>query len=527
MSLLESERLVLRELDLDDAEFILELLNEPAFVRFIGDKGVRTLADAREYLQKGPMDSYRRLGFGLYLASLRADGTPIGMCGLVKREGLADVDVGFALRSRYWSQGYAAGSGRGRARLRQTYPEPRTHRRHRESRQPGVHRGPRKNRSRVRAHGSIVGRRAGAQAVRAGGARESTVTAQFTPILGILYALSEAGLLWLRRSGKAAADADRGSLPLIWVVIFVSICAAFALAPALPRLALGAAGACRAAGATVFAAGIIVRWYAILALGRFFTVNVAIASDHRLVEAGPYRLLRHPSYTGALLAFLGLGICMRQLGVAGRADGARVGGILAAHADRGGCASRDVRRAVPRLHAPHSAFDPVHLLVRASPARAPGDTMHPFPHHYTVARGGTTRRRRAAVLARRARHRVGAAEGVRRAGQSMVARAAVHRRGRGLLRARLSAPSRRVQVPLARAAGKHPRHAGQGQGKMRFTRFETHAKLHVPTGTDRRARQETAREGGDRPAWSRTRSRASATCRWRSSRAACGTPRGA
>ena len=107
MSVLESERLVLRELDLDDAEFILELLNEPAFVRFIGDKGVRTLADAREYLEKGPLDSYRRLGFGLYLASLRADGTPIGMCGLVKREGLADVDVGFALRSRYWSQGYA------------------------------------------------------------------------------------------------------------------------------------------------------------------------------------------------------------------------------------------------------------------------------------------------------------------------------------------------------------------------------------------------------------------------------------
>lgn len=108
MSVLESERLVLREFDLEDAQFILELLNEPAFVRFIGDKGVRTLADAREYLQKGPLDSYRRFGFGLYLASLREDGTPIGMCGLVKREGLADVDVGFALRSRYWSQGYAA-----------------------------------------------------------------------------------------------------------------------------------------------------------------------------------------------------------------------------------------------------------------------------------------------------------------------------------------------------------------------------------------------------------------------------------
>jgi RimJ/RimL family protein N-acetyltransferase len=107
VTVIESERLALREFNLDDAEFILQLLNESAFLRFIGDKGVRTLADARDYLLKGPMYSYRRFGFGLYLASLREDGTPIGMCGLVKREGLDDVDVGFALRSRYWSRGYA------------------------------------------------------------------------------------------------------------------------------------------------------------------------------------------------------------------------------------------------------------------------------------------------------------------------------------------------------------------------------------------------------------------------------------
>jgi RimJ/RimL family protein N-acetyltransferase len=107
MIVLETERLALREFHLDDAEFILQLLNEPAFLRFIGDKGVRTLADARDYLLKGPIESYRRFGFGLYLASLREDGTPIGMCGLVKRDGLADVDVGFALRSQYWSRGYA------------------------------------------------------------------------------------------------------------------------------------------------------------------------------------------------------------------------------------------------------------------------------------------------------------------------------------------------------------------------------------------------------------------------------------
>jgi RimJ/RimL family protein N-acetyltransferase len=107
MTVIESERVVLREFHLDDAAFILELLNEAAFLRFIGDKGVRTLADARDYLLKGPIESYRRFGFGLYRLSLREDGTPIGMCGLVKREGLADVDVGFALQSRYWSRGYA------------------------------------------------------------------------------------------------------------------------------------------------------------------------------------------------------------------------------------------------------------------------------------------------------------------------------------------------------------------------------------------------------------------------------------
>lgn len=106
---IRSERLDLRRLGLDDAEFILELLNEAAFLRFIGDKGVRNLADARDYILKGPMDSYGRHGFGLYAACLR-DGTPAGICGLVKRDGLADVDVGFAFLSRHRAKGYATES---------------------------------------------------------------------------------------------------------------------------------------------------------------------------------------------------------------------------------------------------------------------------------------------------------------------------------------------------------------------------------------------------------------------------------
>jgi RimJ/RimL family protein N-acetyltransferase len=108
-SVIQTPRVDLRELDLDDAEYILELLNEPGFIRFIGDKGVRTLADARDYLLQGPMDSYVRNGFGLFAACLR-NGTPIGMCGLVKREGLDDPDVGFAFLSRFWSKGYAVES---------------------------------------------------------------------------------------------------------------------------------------------------------------------------------------------------------------------------------------------------------------------------------------------------------------------------------------------------------------------------------------------------------------------------------
>jgi RimJ/RimL family protein N-acetyltransferase len=108
-SIIQTPRVDLRELDLADAEYILQLLNEPGFIRFIGDKGVRTLADARDYLLQGPIASYARNGFGLYAACLR-DGTPIGMCGLVKREGLDDPDVGFAFLSRYWSKGYAVES---------------------------------------------------------------------------------------------------------------------------------------------------------------------------------------------------------------------------------------------------------------------------------------------------------------------------------------------------------------------------------------------------------------------------------
>jgi protein-S-isoprenylcysteine O-methyltransferase len=127
-------------------------------------------------------------------------------------------------------------------------------------------------------------------------------------LLAILYGLSEFGLSMFKRAGREASKADRGSLGLLWIVIFASVSLAFILASGLPQLAFGPRATCEVIGISVFIAGIALRWYSIAILGRFFTVNVAIAADHRLIEEGPYRLVRHPSYTGSLLAFAGLGI---------------------------------------------------------------------------------------------------------------------------------------------------------------------------------------------------------------------------
>jgi len=104
---LETERLTLRQLTVADAPFALELLNEPSFIQNIGDRGVRNLDDARGYLLNGPIESYRRHGFGLNRVDIKDTATPIGMCGLLKRAALDNVDIGYAFFPRYWSQGYA------------------------------------------------------------------------------------------------------------------------------------------------------------------------------------------------------------------------------------------------------------------------------------------------------------------------------------------------------------------------------------------------------------------------------------
>src|SRR5688572_24040814 len=102
----ETTRLRVRHLTPDDAPFILELVNDPAWLRFIGDRNVHSLEDARGYI-KGPMEAYVRLGYGLYLVELKATGEPLGMCGLLKRDYLEDADIGFAFLPRCTGQGYA------------------------------------------------------------------------------------------------------------------------------------------------------------------------------------------------------------------------------------------------------------------------------------------------------------------------------------------------------------------------------------------------------------------------------------
>ncbi len=104
---LETEHLRLREFVLDDAEFVLDLLNQPSFIRFIGDKRVRTVDDARSYITTGPIESYNRHGFGLYLVQLKESNKPIGVCGLLKRDTLDAVDLGFAFLPQFWAKGYA------------------------------------------------------------------------------------------------------------------------------------------------------------------------------------------------------------------------------------------------------------------------------------------------------------------------------------------------------------------------------------------------------------------------------------
>jgi len=107
----ETDRLKLREFIKDDAPFLLELLNTPAWIKFIGDRNIKTIDAARDYATNRLISSYHRFGFGLYMVERKEDSTPIGMCGLVRREALEDVDLGFAFLPQYQGMGYAEEAG--------------------------------------------------------------------------------------------------------------------------------------------------------------------------------------------------------------------------------------------------------------------------------------------------------------------------------------------------------------------------------------------------------------------------------
>jgi [ribosomal protein S5]-alanine N-acetyltransferase len=107
---LETSRLILRRFTLDDAAFAMELVNDPAWIANIGERNVHSLEDARAYLEKGALAMYEREGFGLYAVVLKSSGATVGMCGLVKRAGLDDVDIGFAFLPGYRGHGYAVES---------------------------------------------------------------------------------------------------------------------------------------------------------------------------------------------------------------------------------------------------------------------------------------------------------------------------------------------------------------------------------------------------------------------------------
>lgn len=113
MKILETKRLILRLVTETDAEFILDQLNQPSFIEFIGDRGVRTVEGARNYIETRFVKSYEDNGYSLYLVELKESSTPVGLCGFVKRDTFSDPDIGFAFLPQFGGKGYAVESARG------------------------------------------------------------------------------------------------------------------------------------------------------------------------------------------------------------------------------------------------------------------------------------------------------------------------------------------------------------------------------------------------------------------------------
>lgn len=129
-------------------------------------------------------------------------------------------------------------------------------------------------------------------------------------LLGIAFGCSELALSIFKRSQGTARRADDRTLALLWITILVSIAVAVMSATLLPQARSRVLEFLYPLGLALFVTGLALRWWAIVHLGRFFTVDIAIAADHHVVDTGPYRFVRHPSYTGVIVAFVGYGICL-------------------------------------------------------------------------------------------------------------------------------------------------------------------------------------------------------------------------
>src|SRR5207249_1304025 len=130
-------------------------------------------------------------------------------------------------------------------------------------------------------------------------------------LLGLIYLISELLLTVTRRSrSRTGTKQDRSTLRVVWLVIMVSVAAGIYVAKQWTAATLPHQRSFEFVGVVLFVAGLFLRWWAIITLGRFFTVDVTIEKDHELVERGPFRMVRHPSYTGVLLAFVGFALSL-------------------------------------------------------------------------------------------------------------------------------------------------------------------------------------------------------------------------
>src|SRR5260370_15014341 len=132
-------------------------------------------------------------------------------------------------------------------------------------------------------------------------------------VLATIYGLSELYLALTRRSGTQAISRDRRSLMLLWATIIVSLWLGIQMVWLFPNATVRYPRGFYLFGFLLFLGGLILRWYSIGYLGRYFTVDVSISAEHKLIDSGPYRYIRHPTYTGALLAFLALRFCFGNL----------------------------------------------------------------------------------------------------------------------------------------------------------------------------------------------------------------------